>query len=72
MKNYRFGDEVANKFDIAVRGIRMTSPDTYAFSVAASWELERNDDMSVGWDEGMWDEFYRELEREWLDGGKYV
>lgn len=47
--------------------LRKDNPGSYHFSRDASYELARNDKYSAEYGQEMWDEFYAELEQEYLD-----
>jgi len=53
------------RFNFTVAYLRATEDKRYAYSLEASEELSRNDQMSAQYSEEMWEEFYEELKREW-------
>lgn len=54
-------------FNEVVDRLREENKESYHLSKDASEELSRNDSYSIEYGERMWEEFYSELEQEYLD-----
>jgi len=64
MDKYSFKDY---RFDSLAYGLRKENRRCYSFSRQAAWQLYSNDEESTLFDENTWDDFWKELHRDYLE-----